>query len=166
MGKFGYSYPAGCSGPPEDGGPEECSCGNANADDEGEWVCAEAPGFCSTDCRDAYSLYVKQEAEAEAFELAEHARLVAALPRVTERGWVTTALGPALRIQIERTDGARMSFTEVWSVFEEHYPGKWALQAFPPSARFFDQANKYHLHVISGRPTGFDLFDDTQEEPL
>ena len=71
MGKFGYSYPAGCSGPPDDDGPEECTCGKANADEEGEWVCAAAPGFCSPECWEAYSAYLKQEAEWEAREIRE-----------------------------------------------------------------------------------------------
>ena len=82
---------------------------------------------------------------------------------VAEHGWVNTALGLALRIQIERHDGKPMGFREVWDVFEEHYPGRWGIQLFPPRSRFFDQANKYHIHVVEHHPDGLDLFDPVTE---
>ena len=83
--------------------------------------------------------------------------------RVTEHGRVQTALGPALRIQIEREDKAKMGFRELWETFESHYPDQWAIQLFPPKTYLFDQANKYHLHVLQRRPEGFDLFDPTEK---
>lgn len=71
-----------------------------------------------------------------------------------------TALGEALRIQVERIDGQRMGFRELWDAFEARYPGKYAVQVFPPRAHFFDQANKYHLFVLEQAPVGMDIFEE------
>jgi hypothetical protein len=72
---FGWSYPAGCSGPPDGDGPEECpSCGAPNADPEtGDWSCAAAPGYCSEACSGLDRDRLRKEAEAEA-AWAEHER--------------------------------------------------------------------------------------------
>lgn len=54
---FGWSYPPGCSGPPDDDRdpPEECpECHAANSTDDGDPICDDAPDFCSVKCRDAY----------------------------------------------------------------------------------------------------------------
>ena len=68
MGIFGWSYPAGCHGTPYDEeGPENCVCGKPNADEEtGEWLCLEAPGYCSVPCRDADLAEQREQAKAEA----------------------------------------------------------------------------------------------------
>jgi hypothetical protein len=115
----------------------------------GGWAGARAVGFART----------KQEALALLFP-NEQGHLV------TEKGVVQTALGPALRIQIERRDHDTMGFREIWDVFEHRYPGKWALQCFPPREHFIDQANRYHLHVLDVQPQGLDLFDvqDSKEQ--
>jgi hypothetical protein len=69
-----------------------------------------------------------------------------------------TALGPALRVQIERWDGKPMSWREVWEAFAERYPDRWAVQVFPPGSHLIDQANKYHLYILDGEaPAGLDL---------
>ena len=35
--------------------PEECpTCGGENSTESGEWVCADAPGFCSVVCQGEY----------------------------------------------------------------------------------------------------------------
>lgn len=68
-----------------------------------------------------------------------------------------TAAGEALRIRIHRHDMKPMGFKELWSVFAERYPGRWAVQVFPPKDRLLDQANKYHLFVLPEAPAGMDL---------
>ncbi len=85
--------------------------------------------------------------------------------RVTEYGVLDTAVGPALRVQIERVDRGVMGFRELWDVFEAKFPGMWAVQLFPPRAHMFDQANRYHLHVVREEPTGLDLFGDALPDP-
>lgn len=56
MSLFGWSYPAGCSSTPyDDDLPQECpQCTAANSDDDGNPVCASAPGFCSVACQETY----------------------------------------------------------------------------------------------------------------
>lgn len=68
-----------------------------------------------------------------------------------------TALGKALRLRIHRRDRQRMSFRELWGVFARAYPGRWAVQVFPPEDRLIDQAHKYHLFVFDKAPHGMDL---------
>jgi hypothetical protein len=68
-----------------------------------------------------------------------------------------TALGHALYVRIHRKDMAVIGFRELWEVFAALYPGRWAMQAFPPRAHLLDQANKYHLFVLEEEPTGFNL---------
>lgn len=56
MSIFGWDYPPGCSSVPgdEDDILECPSCGGPNADDDGNWVCEDAPGFCSVACSVRY----------------------------------------------------------------------------------------------------------------
>lgn len=68
-----------------------------------------------------------------------------------------TAFGDALYVRIHRKDMAVMGFRELWETFERLYPGKWAVQVFPPRDRLLDQANKYHLYVYDTCPSGLDL---------
>ena len=74
MSKFGWSYPAGCSSVPgdESDGPEVCPvCDADNMNDEGDWKCLTAKGFCSTDCQATYMERMKKDVEAEAQYLRE-----------------------------------------------------------------------------------------------
>lgn len=103
----------------------------------------------------------------------ERGRREAAAPRVLvppiasvhviEKGVVRTPLGPALRVTIHRHDKRQMAFWQVWEAFSNAYPGKYAVQLFPPRAHYIDMANKYHLHVFANQPEGLDLFD--RQEP-
>jgi hypothetical protein len=72
-----------------------------------------------------------------------------------------TPLGRALRVQIERHDGARMGWEELHAVFVAHYPGRWAVQCFPPLGAVLNGANKYHLFVLlDGEPAALDIGRD------
>ena len=72
MSKFGWSYPAGCSGPPDDDRPDYCPvCRRENADEDGEPICAEAPDFCSVKCEAAYVDEQRAAAAADAEALRE-----------------------------------------------------------------------------------------------
>lgn len=68
-----------------------------------------------------------------------------------------TPLGVATYVRIHRDDMAPMGFRELWDVFSETFPGKWAVQLFPEKTHLLDQANKYHLFVLDNRPDAFDL---------
>lgn len=75
-----------------------------------------------------------------------------------------TVMGPALRIQVERHDGCAMGWRELWDVFEERYPGCWAVQVFPPRELLLDQAHKYHLFVYEH--VMFSCFDLGARPPI
>lgn len=76
---------------------------------------------------------------------------------VTVQETRTTELGSATWITVERSDGARLLWSEVHDAFTERYPGRWAVQVFPPEARLFAGANRYHLWVLDHEPAGLDL---------
>ena len=68
-----------------------------------------------------------------------------------------TEFGEALYVRIHRKDMAVMGFRELWEVFDQFYPGKWALQVFPDRQNLIDQANKYHLFVYDRPIDSLDL---------
>ena len=68
-----------------------------------------------------------------------------------------TPLGSALRIKVRRQDEMAMSWREVWDCFSDSYPGKWALQIFPPESELMDEVNVYHLFVYDHLPACFNL---------
>lgn len=78
--------------------------------------------------------------------------------RILECYTRATPVGKALLVQFERVDGAVMGFAELWRAFEQRYPGRWAVQAFPPRHKLIDQRNRYHLWVLPEGPCPFDLF--------
>jgi hypothetical protein len=66
MGIFGWSYPAGCSGPPIDDEGTECPiCGEANADEDGVPVYPENPVFCTSACAEEGARRAALDAEAD-----------------------------------------------------------------------------------------------------
>lgn len=69
---------------------------------------------------------------------------------VQEMEWRKTSLSssPVLYIRIRREDCRPMSWPEVWAVFADRYPGRWACQFFPPASQLVDEANIYHLFVF------------------
>lgn len=73
MSLFGWSYPAGCSGPPDDDYPEDCPvCQKPNVDEDGDWLMSgEAEGFCSTSCMEEYVEIARAFADAEAKAMAD-----------------------------------------------------------------------------------------------
>lgn len=61
------------------------NCPNPSVDEDGDWVCQEAPGFCSKPCQDQYMVCVGEQMAAEAAEL-EYEKYLAeqGLPLVEE----------------------------------------------------------------------------------
>jgi hypothetical protein len=76
---FGWSYPPGCSGPPDGAdAPEVCPvCGAANATDDGDPVCVEAADFCAVVCRDQYVADQRVADDAYVAALIEEDRIAA-----------------------------------------------------------------------------------------
>jgi hypothetical protein len=76
---------------------------------------------------------------------------------ITERGTKDTCLGSALQLKICTADYRPLSWREVWDAFSSAYPGRWAVQIFPPADRLIDQKCVYHLWVLESEPRGMDL---------
>jgi hypothetical protein len=41
-----------------------------------------------------------------------------------------------------------MGWEEIWARFESSYPGRWAIQVFPPRTHLVNEVNMYHLFVL------------------
>lgn len=68
-----------------------------------------------------------------------------------------SALGPAAYLQIERTDGAVMSWAEQWAAVQAVCPGRWAVSVMPPRSHLIDQRNRYHFAVLAAEPVGLTI---------
>lgn len=76
---------------------------------------------------------------------------------ITERGTRPSCLGTVLQLKVFAQDYRLLSWREVWEAFAAAYPGRWAVQVFPPADRLLDTKNVYHLFVLPGEPAGLDL---------
>lgn len=76
---------------------------------------------------------------------------------VQEVGWVRTSFGSALYIRIRSEDYRVSSWTEIWETYNDLYPDQWAVQFFPPTKDLLDEANIYHLYVLSDPPGGINI---------
>lgn len=82
--------------------------------------------------------------------------------RITPIDRRPTALGLVEYVYVERADGGRCTFSELREALDTHgYAGRAAVMYLPPTARFFDQVNRYHLFLLSEgeAASGLDLFD-------
>lgn len=76
---------------------------------------------------------------------------------ITERGTRESCLGTVLQIKVATADYRLLSWREVWDAFALAYPGRWAVQVFPPADRLIDAKAVYHLFVLESEPEGLDL---------
>lgn len=76
---------------------------------------------------------------------------------LTERGYVDSALGRVLQIKIFAPMYRPLSWREVWERFAAAYPGKWAVQCFPPCDQLVDGKAVYHLFVCDTPPAGLNI---------
>ena len=68
-----------------------------------------------------------------------------------------TALGPAVYVKLH-ADGYRpLSWREAWEAFAARYPGRWAVQCFPPRDQIVDGKAIYHLFVLEQEPRGMNI---------
>ncbi len=76
---------------------------------------------------------------------------------ITERGTRDSCLGPVLQLKIFEEGYRALGWREVWEAFAAAYPGRWAVQVFPPRERLLDEKAVYHLFVLPAAPAGLDL---------
>jgi hypothetical protein len=81
--------------------------------------------------------------------------------QITERGFRDhTSLGRVLQLKVFTPDYRPLGWREVWEAFAAAYPGRWAVQVFPPADRLVDGKSVYHLWLLSEAPRGLDLKAD------
>ena len=79
---------------------------------------------------------------------------------ITERGERDSCVGRVMQLKIFSQDYRALPWREVWDAFSARYPGRWALQVFPPAAALVDGKNVYHLWMMAGEPAGLNLRHD------
>jgi hypothetical protein len=77
--------------------------------------------------------------------------------QITERGERDSVLGRVLQLKVFAPGYRPLGWSEVWAAFAAAYPGRWAVQVFPPADRLVDGKAVYHLFMLAGEPTGLDL---------
>ena len=76
---------------------------------------------------------------------------------ITERGPRDSCLGRVLQLKIFAQGYRPLGWREVWEAFAAAYPGKWAVQCFPPAEALVDGKHVYHLFVCDAPPRGLDI---------
>ena len=61
---------------------------------------------------------------------------------------VTAAWGELTRLKIYTPDYRPLSWLAVWQAFAEIYPGRWALELYPPAGDLVNDAHVYHLWLF------------------
>ncbi len=79
------------------------------------------------------------------------------LVTIKERGYRDTCLGRVLQIKVSAPGYPLLSWREIWDAFVEAYPGRWAVQVFPPEGEEVDSKAVYHLWVCDVEPWGLNL---------
>ena len=62
---------------------------------------------------------------------------------------VDSCLGVVEFIKIHAADFRPLGWREVWERFAAAYPGRWAVQCFPPADQLVDGKSVYHLFVLA-----------------
>ena len=68
-----------------------------------------------------------------------------------------TELGSAVYIKICAPGYRPLNWREVWEAFAAAYPGRWAVQVFPPADQLVDGKAMYHLFVLDHEPDGLNI---------
>jgi len=76
---------------------------------------------------------------------------------ITERGYKDSCLGRVLQVKIFEPGYRPLYWDEVWSAFAARYPGRWAVQVFPPESELVNGKAVYHLWVMDHPPEGLNL---------
>ena len=75
--------------------------------------------------------------------------------RIMERR--ASCLGEVLYIKIGAPSRRPLGWREVWERFTADYPGRWAVQCFPPADQLVDGKAVYHLFVCDVPPAGLNI---------
>ena len=56
--------------------------------------------------------------------------------------------GEVTRLKVYTPDYRRLTWLQVWRAFQDVYPGRWALELYPPAEELVDEAYVYHLWLL------------------
>ena len=84
--------------------------------------------------------------------------MIAADLAIESRGFLDSAFGRVERILIYSREGRKLLWPEICAAFNERYPGRWAIQLFPPAEMVADTINHYHLFILESAPWGLDIW--------
>lgn len=76
---------------------------------------------------------------------------------IREGNFRDTPLGEALHIKMHAEGYPPLSWKDCWEAFSEAYPGRWAVQVFPPADQLVDGKCMYHLFVLDEEPEGLNI---------
>ena len=77
--------------------------------------------------------------------------------QITERGYRESCLGRVLQLKVFDAAYRPLLWSEVWKTFVSRYPGRWAVQCFPPEGQLVDGKAVYHLFVCDAPPAGLNI---------
>lgn len=87
--------------------------------------------------------------------------LIVTVPKIitvrADAGTRESSLGTVLHIRMWAENWERLTWREIWEAFARLYPGKWAVQVFPPADQLVDGKAVYHLFVCETPPQGLGL---------
>lgn len=56
--------------------------------------------------------------------------------------------GMVTYLKVYTPDYKRLSWLQVWQAFADVYPGRWALELYPPADDLVNDAHVYHLWLL------------------
>ncbi len=56
--------------------------------------------------------------------------------------------GLVTHLKIYTPDYQRLSWLQVWQAFTDVYPGRWAMELYPPAEELVNDAHVYHLWLL------------------
>jgi len=60
----------------------------------------------------------------------------------------TPQWGTVTHLKVYTPDYKRLSWLQVWQAFTAVYPGRWALELYPPTEELVNDAHVYHLWLL------------------
>jgi hypothetical protein len=84
---------------------------------------------------------------------------------IVERGLRESSLGRVLQLKVCTEPPRPLTWDEVYDAFTAKYPGRWAVEVFPPLERLVNGKAVRHLWVLEGAPSGLDLMAGGVPEP-
>jgi hypothetical protein len=56
--------------------------------------------------------------------------------------------GQVTLLRVHTADYKRLSWRQIWQAFSDNYPGRWAIEFFPPPEARVENAHAYYLWLL------------------